>query len=92
MSVKANGLKKLFFTAYNASFDYNFMHNFMSIHGEKYFNAYFWHPYIDIMQLAMFKLWSLRYILPDFKPSTVAKYLGIEFDELSLAEQWLIRS
>lgn len=51
---------------------------------DKYFNSWFWIDTIDVMVLASNKFAKERHKFTDFKLSTVAQKLGIEFDETKL--------
>jgi len=64
---------KAFFIAYNARFDEDFIRQWFTDHGNKYFGAYFWFPPIDVMQMAMFCLMYERDKMADFKLGTVAE-------------------
>lgn len=72
---------KLFFIAYNADFDSQFLREFFKKAGDKYYGSYFFHPPIDVMGLAAKHLMKDRASMPDFHLSTVAKHMGIEVEE-----------
>ena len=68
---------KLFFIAYNAGFDYNFLRQWFYKQGDTYFGSWFWNPFLDCMTIAGHALMEERHKLEDFKLGTVAKYLNI---------------
>ena len=72
---------KFQFVGYNASFDMKFIREFFKKGEDSYFGSWFYFPYIDVMSKAAYELRNERNNLPNFKLTTVAKYLGIEFDE-----------
>jgi DNA polymerase III epsilon subunit-like protein len=72
---------KLFFVAYNSSFDSEFVRQWMSEEGSKYsYGSYFWTPDICVMREAGRQLMKIRETLPNFKLETVAKHLGVDTD------------
>ncbi len=77
---KYNKCDKFFFIGYNVSFDNQFLREFFSKCGDKYFGSYFWNPALDVMSLALAKLMPKRFAMENFKLPTVAKALSIEFD------------
>jgi DNA polymerase-3 subunit epsilon len=72
---------KFLFIAYNAPFDYQFIRQWFTKNGDKYFGSYFVHPPIDVMTLACAAIGSDRFDLINFKLNTVAKYFGIKVEE-----------
>jgi len=68
---------KMFFTGYNARFDYDFMRAWFNKCGDKYFGSWFFFPPIDVMNQAIIKLIQLRHTLPNFKLKTVTEHFGI---------------
>lgn len=78
---KYNKKDKLFFIAYNAVFDSQFLREFFKKAGDTYYGSWFWHPFIDVMTLAAFGLRKNRAEMPNFHLDTVAKYVGIKVDE-----------
>lgn len=74
---KYDSSDKLFFLAYNARFDYDFMYAWFTKLGDKYCNSYFWSPPIDIMTLAAENLIEQRYMMKNFKLGTVAQQLQL---------------
>lgn len=74
---------KFVFAAYNANFDFNFVRSAFNRYNLHISNVFFT-PYVDIMQVAMLKLMGERNKVGKFNLSSVAKYLGIEFDSQQL--------
>jgi len=72
---------KLWFVGYNARFDYDHVRAWWAHFEPKYFGSFFWHPPIDVMNLAACWFMGKRHNLPNFKLGTVAQALGIEVDE-----------
>lgn len=75
---------KFIFKGYNADFDAGFIREFFLLNGNKFYGSYFFFPNYDIMQLALIALSDVRHELPNFKLSTVARYLGVSVNESSL--------
>lgn len=75
---KFDRFDKFFFYAYNAKFDFDFMHAWFKKMGDKYCNSYFWTPPIDIMTLAAEKMTVQRHTMKNFKLGTVAERLQIQ--------------
>lgn len=71
---------KMHLVGYNARFDADFLRAFFEREGDKFFGSWFWHPPIDVMNMAALYLLPERQKLRDFKLGTVANYLGIEVD------------
>lgn len=69
---------------YNAAFDTEFLRQWFRKNGDKFYGSWFWHPYVDVMTLAMAALAKERAQLVDFKLKTVARYFGIEVDDSKL--------
>lgn len=78
---KYNKTDKLFCYGYGAEFDMKHLRKFFEENDDKYFGAWFWHPWVDVMSLVMHSLVEERHRLENFKLATVAKYLGIAVDE-----------
>lgn len=76
-----NRKDKFFFIAFNALFDSQFLREFFKKTGDQYYGSYFWHPPIDVMTLAAFHLMKNRPEMPDFHLGTVARHVGIEYNE-----------
>lgn len=72
---------KLHIVAYNALFDVQHLRAWFEKNGDKYFGSWFWHPAIDVMNMAALALAPRRSTLENFKLLTVARFAGIEFDE-----------
>lgn len=71
---------KAYFLAWNAGFDSEFMHKFMS--GKKLqFGNFFYHIPVDVLQYAVFRYMRKGIVPFDFKLVTVAKNLGIKVQE-----------
>ena len=68
---------KMFFMAYNANFDQDFLRQWFRKLGDNYFGSWFWTPAIDVMALAGHYLMSERQKLVNFKLGTVAKHLEL---------------
>ncbi len=75
---------KFFFVGYNAPFDSDFVRQLFVRNGDDFYGSLFFNPPVCVMQMAIQKLMFVRDTLPDFKLGTVARYLGIEFDEFTL--------
>ena len=80
---------------YGAEFDVQMMRKFFLCNGDNFFGSHFWHPWVDIMTLAMNYLADQRHRLENFKLGTVAEYLGIETDNKklhgALYDAWLCK-
>lgn len=73
---------KFHFIGYNSqAFDAPFIRAFFSKNKDKYYGSWFFHPTIDVMILAAQSLRKTRGQMKNFKLSTVAQALGVEFDE-----------
>ncbi len=76
---------KFFLAGYNnASFDNQFLREFFTDNGDKYFGSWFWSNSLDIMVLASEFLKERRAFLPNFKLHTVAMELALDFDKQKL--------
>jgi len=70
---------KAIFAAYNADFDFNFIHQFFNHNKDKYLGSWFLKVPLDIMNTVMQLVrFELIPIPPDFKNSTTCSYFGIE--------------
>lgn len=81
--------QKFFMLGYNISwFDCEFLRNLFILQENHSFGCYFWNNPVDIMVLSSYFLMPDRHLLPTFRLSRVAKYLGIPVldDELHNAE------
>jgi DNA polymerase III subunit epsilon len=67
--------------AYVADFDNTVLRNFFLKNGCEFFGSFFWHPWIDVMNLAAYVYQDRRNELENFKMATVAKFLGIGVDQ-----------
>ena len=81
---KYDKYEKMFFTAYYAHFDYNFLRRLFENCDDKYFGSWFWTPPIDVAQAAILKLQKERPHMQNFKLATVAEKLGIEVKDEEL--------
>jgi len=79
-----NRKDKMFFIAYNATFDDRFMRALWDKNEDKYYGSLFWWPPIDLASIAGHYLAKIRATLPNFKLKTSAKVLGISIDESRL--------
>lgn len=76
---------KFFLCGYNnCSFDDKFLRGFFLQNGDNYFGSWFWSSSLDVMVLAAHRLASERHLMPNFKLSTVAEYLGIQISDEKL--------
>ena len=75
---------KLMPVGYNLNFDLDMMQRWFNLHGDRYFGSYVWRPGIDVMSLALDKLFKYRAKMENFKQGTVAAALGIEIDQARL--------
>lgn len=76
-----NKKDKLFFIAYNANFDSQFLREFFKKAGDEYYGSYFWHPFVDVMTLAAYHLLKDRADMLDFHLSTVARHMDIKVNK-----------
>jgi DNA polymerase III epsilon subunit-like protein len=87
---KFNTKDKMQFVAYNAPFDYEVLQKFWKKCNDdagtpkNYLGSWFWKQPLDVMILAAECLKEVRPEMENFKQLTVAKQLGIEFDEDNL--------
>lgn len=79
-----NPKDKLFFVGYNSPFDNSFMREFWAKCGDKYFGSFFFNPDICVMRMAVDFLRFKRVSMTNFKLVTVAREMGIEYDETTL--------
>lgn len=75
---------KLFLVGYNVRFDDGFFRQWFKDAGDKYYGSYFFNPAIDVMDMAMRKLMKDRPLMENFKLATVARHVGIEFEDEDL--------
>ena len=72
---------KFYLVGYNnAHFDNQFLRQWFTDNGHKFFGSYFWSNSCDCMVLATPYLMDKRKDMADFKQSTVAKALGINVE------------
>jgi len=71
---------KFHFVGYNAHFDAEHLRAWFQKNGDRFFGSWFWHPPLDVMNLAATLMIGRRHTLPNFKLPTVAGSLGIEVD------------
>ncbi len=73
---------KFHLTGYNSrAFDDKFLRAFFEYNNDPYFGSYFWADSLDVLVLASYALRNEREKLYNFQLGTVAKYIGIDFDE-----------
>lgn len=77
---KYNKKDKFELIGYNARFDADFTRAWFENLGDVYWGSWFWFPPIDVMNLCMFMLQRRRGELENFKQSTVASFLNVEFE------------
>ena len=75
---------KFHFIGYNGKFDSDFMRAWFEKCGDQYYGSFFWFPTIDVCTLAGLKLMDTRHELANFKLGTVARHLGIVFNDADL--------
>ena len=75
---KYNKKDKMFFVAYNGSFDMDFLRSFWMKNGDEFFGSFFFYPDIDVCRIAGFKAMEDRPEMQNFKLGTVADHFGIE--------------
>lgn len=78
---KYNKEDKMYFIAYNAGFDNEFVRNLFLKNNDKFFGSYFYSPHICVMQLAAYKFMRKGKRPESFKLSDVCKYFGIKVVE-----------
>lgn len=74
---KFDKMDKMMFSGYNAAFDYAMMREWFLKCDDKYFGSWFWNPPIDVMNMAITRLYRDRARLPNFKLSTLAEFFNI---------------
>lgn len=76
---------KMFLVGFNnLHFDNEFLRQWFTDCGEKYYGSFFWSNSIDVMSEASRILLQLRPYMPNFKLATVAKTLGMKVEDDSL--------
>jgi DNA polymerase-3 subunit epsilon len=77
-----NKVDKLKLVGYNSlHFDIDFLRQWFTDNGNKFYGAYFWSDSIDVMSEASRYLTNYRPAMLNFKLGTVAKIMGIETKE-----------
>ena len=83
-----NKTDKLYFVAYNAPFDNDFMREFFLKHDDQYFGSWFWTPPLCVMQYAAWTItlgdtpqYNLRSKMPNFKLETLCKIAELDWDD-----------
>lgn len=71
---------KFIAVAYAAEFDQTVLRDWFVKNDDDYFGSWFWHPWLDVMNMAAVELRQERSELKNFKLGTVAQYLGIKVD------------
>lgn len=80
-----NKIDKIMLVGFNSlHFDIDFLRQWFSDNGNKFFGAYFWSNSIDVLSEASRYLTNYRPAMLNFKLGTVAKTLGIETNENEL--------
>jgi DNA polymerase III subunit epsilon len=62
----------------NTTFDDPVLRRWFSQNGSKWYGSFFWHPQIDVMQLAAYILLDKRAQMENFRLGTVAEFLGLK--------------
>lgn len=70
--------------AYVADFDNRFLRKFFEKNYDNFFGSWFWHPWIDIMNLAAYILQKERTKIASYKQESIADYLGIAHNKEKL--------
>lgn len=71
---------KFIVVGYMADFDNRVLRQWFSKNGNKFFGSWFWTPWIDVMQIAMYIFQDQRHEMENFKLITVAKFVGLVAD------------
>ena len=75
---------KFIVVAYIADFDNRVLRRWFKMNGDSYFGSWFWVPWIDVAVLAAYTYQDRRSEIENFKQGTLAKFMGIKFDDNSL--------
>jgi DNA polymerase-3 subunit epsilon len=75
---------KLYFIAYNANFDSDFIRTLFLKNKNNFYGSYFYSPAICVMQMVASKFMRKHMRLENFKLGTVCKALGIKVVENNL--------
>lgn len=78
-----NKRDKFHWFGYNPRFDMDFVREWFSRQGNKYFGSYFWTPPIDVWMLAMYGQMRQRADFTDAKLWTVAQWYGVDVTKFS---------
>lgn len=68
---------------YNPRFDMDFIREWFTLNGNKYFGAYFWTPPIDVWMLSVFAQREHRQDFENTKLWNMAKFYGVDVDKFS---------
>jgi len=74
---------KLIAIGYVADFDNRVLRRFFRKNHDEFFGSYFWHPWIDVMNLAMFVYQDKRAEIESFKLESMAKFMGINTEDIN---------
>jgi len=72
---------KFIVIGYMADFDNRVLRRWFSKNGNKFFGSWFWVPWLDVIQLAMYMYQDQRDQFENFKMGTVAKFMGLECED-----------
>ena len=75
---------KMYFIAYNAGFDTDFIRAMFMSYGNKFFGSYFFVPSICVMQMAASRFMRANIRPENFKLANVARALDLEVDDTKL--------
>jgi len=78
---KYDKLDKFIVVAYVSSFDNAVLRSWFKKNHDDYFGSWFWNPWIDTMNLAIYVYQNRRFEFENFKQITVAKFVGINVDD-----------
>lgn len=81
---KYNKEDKIYFIAYNAGFDNEFIRQMFLKNGDKYYGSYFHSPHICVMQLAAFKFMRKNKRPDSFKLGEVCRYFNMKVADAKL--------
>lgn len=65
----------------NRAFDDKFLRAYFEYNNDRFFGSWFWADSLDVMVIASYALREERAKLVNFKLGTVAKYIGLDFDD-----------
>ena len=75
---------KFIVIGYGAEFDQRILSNWFYKLGDDYFRSWFWHPWIDVMNLAMYVVKDYRSDISSFKLKSIAEHFHIRTDDTKL--------